>query len=48
MSSVTTPRLGLSHAGYHALNSLRIENAYRFRGHHITDEDTPPFEPTRG
>jgi 4-methylaminobutanoate oxidase (formaldehyde-forming) len=33
--------LGLRHAGYHALNSLRIEKAYRFWGHDITDEDTP-------
>ncbi len=28
-------------AGYHALNSLRIEKAYRHWGHDITDEDTP-------
>jgi glycine cleavage system T protein len=33
--------LGLVHAGYHALNSLRIEKAYRHWGHDITDEDTP-------
>jgi 4-methylaminobutanoate oxidase (formaldehyde-forming) len=32
---------GLIHAGYHALNSLRIEKAYRHWGHDITDEDTP-------
>jgi 4-methylaminobutanoate oxidase (formaldehyde-forming) len=32
---------GLTHAGYHALNSLRIEKAYRHWGHDITDEDTP-------
>jgi glycine cleavage system T protein len=32
---------GLVHAGYHALNSLRIEKAYRHFGHDITDEDTP-------
>ena len=32
---------GLLHAGYHALNSLRIEKAYRHWGHDITDEDTP-------
>jgi 4-methylaminobutanoate oxidase (formaldehyde-forming) len=32
---------GLAHAGYHALNSLRIEKAYRHWGHDITDEDTP-------
>jgi glycine cleavage system aminomethyltransferase T/glycine/D-amino acid oxidase-like deaminating enzyme len=35
------PRFGLVHAGYHALNSLRIEKAYRHWGHDITDEDTP-------
>ncbi len=28
-------------AGYHALNSLRIEKGYRHWGHDITDEDTP-------
>ena len=33
--------MGLAHAGYHALNSLRIEKAYRHWGHDITDEDTP-------
>ena len=32
---------GLKHAGYHALDSLRIEKAYRHWGHDITDEDTP-------
>jgi glycine cleavage system aminomethyltransferase T/glycine/D-amino acid oxidase-like deaminating enzyme len=32
--------LGLRHAGYHALNSLRIEKAYRHWGHDMTDEDT--------
>ena len=32
---------GLAHAGYHALDSLRIEKAYRHWGHDITDEDTP-------
>ena len=32
---------GLTHAGYHALNSLRMEKAYRHWGHDITDEDTP-------
>ncbi len=31
----------LAHAGYHALNSLRIEKAYRHWSHDITDEDTP-------
>lgn len=30
----------LRHAGYHALNSLRIEKAYRSWGHDMTDEDT--------
>ncbi len=35
------PRHGLVHAGYHALNSLRIEKGYRHWGHDITDEDTP-------
>jgi glycine cleavage system aminomethyltransferase T/glycine/D-amino acid oxidase-like deaminating enzyme len=34
-------RYGLVHAGYHALNSLRTEKAYRHWGHDITDEDTP-------
>ena len=33
--------LGLAHAGYHALDSLRIEKAYRHWSHDITDEDTP-------
>lgn len=32
---------GLKHAGYHALNSLRVEKAYRHWGHDITEEDTP-------
>jgi glycine cleavage system aminomethyltransferase T/glycine/D-amino acid oxidase-like deaminating enzyme len=32
---------GLRLAGYHALNSLRIEKAYRHWGHDITDEDDP-------
>jgi len=32
---------GLRHAGYHALNSLRMEKAYRHWGHDIGDEDTP-------
>ena len=34
-------KFGLKHAGYHALNSLRMEKAYRHWGHDITDEDTP-------
>lgn len=33
--------LGLKLAGYHALNSLRMEKAYRHWGHDVTDEDTP-------
>jgi glycine cleavage system T protein len=32
---------GLRHAGYHALDSLRIEKAYRHWGHDMTDEDSP-------
>ena len=32
---------GLLHAGYHALNTLRLESGYRHWGHDITDEDTP-------
>ncbi len=32
---------GLSLAGYHAMNSLRMEKGYRHWGHDITDEDTP-------
>src|SRR3712207_1228291 len=32
---------GLRHAGYHALDSLRMEKGYRHWGHDITDEDTP-------
>ena len=33
--------IGLAHAGYHALDSLRMEKAYRHWSHDITDEDTP-------
>ena len=33
--------LGVHHVGYHALNSLRLEKAYRHMGHDITDEDSP-------
>jgi glycine cleavage system T protein len=33
--------LGLSHAGYHAMDSLRIEKAYRSWGHDLGSEDTP-------
>jgi glycine cleavage system T protein len=32
---------GLCQAGYHAMNSLRMEKAYRHWGHDISDEDTP-------
>ena len=32
---------GLKHAGYHALDSLRLEKAYRSWGHDITNVDTP-------
>ncbi len=32
---------GLRHAGYHALDSLRIEKAYRHWGHDISEEDSP-------
>lgn len=32
---------GLRHAGYHTLNSCRMEKAYRHWGHDITDEDSP-------
>jgi glycine cleavage system aminomethyltransferase T len=35
------PGFDLVHAGYHAINSLRIEKAYRHWGHDVTDEDTP-------
>jgi len=31
----------LVHAGYHALDSLRIEKAYRHWGHDLCDEDSP-------
>jgi glycine cleavage system T protein len=32
---------GLVHVGMHAVNSLRMEKAYRHWGHDITDEETP-------
>jgi len=32
---------GLGHAGYFALNSLRMEKGYRHWGHDIGEEDTP-------
>ena len=33
--------IGLRHAGFHAMNSLRIEKGYRHWGHDISEEDTP-------
>jgi glycine cleavage system T protein len=33
--------LGLRHAGYHALNSLRMEKLYRHWGHDLDEEGTP-------
>ncbi len=33
--------LGLRHAGYHAMDSLRMEKAYRAWGHDLGCEDTP-------
>lgn len=35
------PEFGLMPAGLHALNSLRIEKAYRHWGHDITESETP-------
>ena len=32
---------GLVHAGYHALNSLRMEKGYRHWGHDISPDETP-------
>jgi 4-methylaminobutanoate oxidase (formaldehyde-forming) len=32
---------GLKHAGYHAMDSLRMEKAYRSWGHDLGGEDTP-------
>ncbi|MAG96536.1 MAG: FAD-dependent oxidoreductase [Rhodospirillaceae bacterium] len=32
---------GLVHAGFHAMDSLRLEKGYKHWGHDITDEDTP-------
>lgn len=32
---------GVRNAGYHAMNTLRLEAGYRHWGHDITDEDTP-------
>ena len=34
-------KFGLKHAGYHAMESLRIEKGYRAWGHDIVDQDTP-------
>jgi glycine cleavage system T protein len=33
--------LGLSHAGYHAMDSLRMEKGYRSWGHDLGSDDTP-------
>ena len=33
--------LGLRHAGYHAMDSLRMEKGYRSWGHDIGSDDTP-------
>ena len=35
------PAHGLSHCGYHTLNSLRIEKAYRDWSHDVGPDDTP-------
>jgi glycine cleavage system T protein len=37
----TGPAFGLRLCGYHALNSLRTEKAYRHWGHDITPDETP-------
>ena len=34
-------KFGLKHAGYHAMEPLRIEKGYRAWGHDIVDQDTP-------
>jgi glycine cleavage system aminomethyltransferase T len=34
-------KFGLRHAGYHALNSLRMEKGYRHWGHDVSPDDTP-------
>ena len=34
-------KLGMRHAGFHAMDSLRIEKAYRAWGMDIVDQDTP-------
>jgi 4-methylaminobutanoate oxidase (formaldehyde-forming) len=33
--------LGLAHAGYHAVNSLRMEKGYRHWGHDISPDESP-------
>ena len=38
---ILAARPDITHAGFHAMNSLRLEKAYRHWGHDITDEDTP-------
>ena len=35
------PEFGLRHAGYHAMESLRVEKGHRAWGHDIVDLDTP-------
>jgi 4-methylaminobutanoate oxidase (formaldehyde-forming) len=35
------PQFGLKHAGYHALNSLRMEKGYRHWSHDVSPDDTP-------
>jgi 4-methylaminobutanoate oxidase (formaldehyde-forming) len=35
------PAYGMRHAGYHALDTLRLEKGYRHWGHDIGPEDTP-------
>src|SRR5262249_35859240 len=35
------PQHGLVLAGYHAMNSLRLEKGYRHWGHDVSAEDTP-------
>ena len=39
--TVAGKTVGVRLSGMHAMNSLRIEKAYRHWGHDITDEDTP-------
>jgi len=39
--SAAGKEFGLRHAGYFALNSLRMEKGYRHWGHDIGEEDTP-------